>query len=82
MRNEDCDDLALRKVYVVLADEQAAREGYIRAIDESGEDYLYPESYFVRVELPREAHEALMAQAPRRSAPLGRDPGWTGSDGD
>lgn len=36
-------------------DADAAGEGYIRVVDESGEDYLYPESYFVRVQLPREA---------------------------
>jgi len=27
-------------------------EGYIRIIDESGEDYLYPEEYFVTIEVP------------------------------
>jgi hypothetical protein len=31
----------------------------LRVVDESGEDYLYPESYFVLVELPLEAQEAL-----------------------
>ncbi len=37
----------------------AAEEGYVRVVDESGEDDLYPESYFVAVELPREAKQAL-----------------------
>jgi hypothetical protein len=39
--------LELRKVYRVLADEQALKLGQLRVIDESGEDYLYPEEYFV-----------------------------------
>jgi hypothetical protein len=33
----------------------------IRVIDESGEDYLYPQSYFIIIQLPREAEEALRA---------------------
>ncbi|NVM22403.1 MAG: hypothetical protein HWN68_11565 [Desulfobacterales bacterium] len=36
-----------------------AKEGYLRVIDESGEDYLYPESYFILVQLPHEAQEAV-----------------------
>ena len=48
-----------RKIYQVLPDEEAEKEGYLRVIDESGEDYLYPQSYFVLVQLPREAQEAL-----------------------
>ena len=43
----------------MLPDEEAEKEGYLRIIDESGEDYLYPQSYFVLVQLPREAQEAL-----------------------
>ena len=41
--------LELREVYRVLADEQASRRHQLRVIDESGEDYLYPEEYFVFV---------------------------------
>ena len=59
VENKDCDDLEKRKIYQVLPDEEAAKEGYLRVIDESGEDYLYPQSYFVLVQLPREAQEAL-----------------------
>jgi hypothetical protein len=40
------DDLDLGKTYRVLPDESAAGEGYLRVIDESGEDYLYPAEYF------------------------------------
>ena len=59
VKNDDCDDLELRKIYRLLPDEEAAKEGYLRVVDESGEDYLYPESYFVILKLPLEAQEAL-----------------------
>ena len=59
IENKDCDDLEKRKVYQVLPDDKAAEEGYLRIVDESGEDYLYPESYFIFVELPRKAQDAL-----------------------
>ncbi len=59
IENKDCEDLEKRKVYQILSDEEASKEGYLRVIDESGEDYLYPESYFVHVQLPLEAQEAL-----------------------
>lgn len=61
VKNDDCEDLERRKVYRVLADEKAEKDGYLRVIDESGDDYLYPASYFVRVELPREAEQAIAA---------------------
>jgi len=59
IENKDCEDLEKRKIYQVLPDEEAEKEGYIRVMDESGEDYLYPKSYFIVVQLPREAQEAL-----------------------
>jgi hypothetical protein len=52
IRNEGSDDLEPRKVYQVVPDRAALREGYVRVIDESGEDYLYPAEYFVPVRLP------------------------------
>jgi hypothetical protein len=59
IENKDCEDLEKRKIYQALLDEEAEKEGYIRVIDESGEDYLYPQAYFIAVQLPREAQEAL-----------------------
>ena len=59
IRNEECEDLELRKVYQILPDKRAYRDGYIRVIDESGEDYLYPESYFVFVRLPQKAQRTV-----------------------
>lgn len=63
VRNEDCEDLEVRKIYQVLPDEAATEDGYIRVVDESGEDYLYPASYFFAVELPQAAEEALLSAA-------------------
>jgi len=59
IENKDCEGLERRKIYQVLPDNEASKEGYVRVIDESGEDYLYPESYFILIQLPREAQEAL-----------------------
>lgn len=59
IEDADCGDLKKRKLYQVLPDEDATQEGYLRVIDESGEDYLYPESHFIFIELPSRAQEAL-----------------------
>ena len=61
VRNEECEDLELRKVYQILPDKRAARDGYIRVVDESGEDYLYPEAYFAAVRLPQKAQRTVAA---------------------
>ena len=59
VENKDCEDLEKRKIYQILPDDESEKEGYLRVVDESGEDYLYPQSYFILVQLPREAQEAL-----------------------
>ena len=64
VRNKGCEDLEPRKLYEELHDDAATEEGYVRVIDESGEDYLYPQDYFVAVELPRKAQRALRSAAP------------------
>ena len=68
VRNTGCGDLELRKFYEHLPDDVAAREGYVRVVDESGEDYLYPKTYFVAVRLPREAERALARRIPIRAS--------------
>ena len=55
--------LELHKIYRVLPDEEAVREGDIRVVDESGEDYLYPAEWFVPIELPREIERSLLQTA-------------------
>lgn len=51
--------LELRKVYEVLDDFSADKRSYMRVIDESGEDYLYPKSWFVPVALPENVEQLL-----------------------
>lgn len=63
VKNEGREDLEIRKIYQILPDEAAAEDSYIRVIDESGEDYLYPANYFFPVELPQAAEEALLSVA-------------------
>ena len=54
--------LVLRRAYKVLPDAAAEKHGLLRVIDESGEDYLYPQGLFVALDLPQSAQKAL-AQA-------------------
>ncbi len=61
VRNEGAEDLELRKIYVVLPDATAAKHRLIRVVDESGEDYLYPEKLFAAVELPAATKRAFAA---------------------
>jgi hypothetical protein len=61
------ESLEVRKLYAVLPDERAAANNYIRVIDETGEDYLYPEKYFVSIELPPEVAKALPRETITRS---------------
>lgn len=51
--------LEVRKIYLCISDPEAESHDLIRVIDESGEDYLYPESIFVPIEIPRQATQAF-----------------------
>jgi hypothetical protein len=67
VQTKDCAAaLELRKLYQVVADEAAGKVHLIRVIDESGEDYLYPEEYFVPVQLPQSAERAVRRAAAAR----------------
>ena len=55
--------LERRKVYPVLPDPEAERDDYVRIIDETGEDYLFPASRFVFLTVPTEVEEAVLAKA-------------------
>ncbi len=61
---DDPDLLTPRMVYQVLPDESAARSGYLRVIDNEGEDYLYPANCFVLVAFPPAVRRALLRSAP------------------
>ena len=51
--------LERRKIYRALTDREAAAEKCIRVIDESGEDYLYPQAFFAAIALPADVERAL-----------------------
>ena len=53
--------LEIRKLYRVIPDEGAEARRLVRVIDESGEDYLYPRTYFVSVDVPVAAARAISA---------------------
>ena len=50
----------LHKIYRVLTDEDAAQDGDIRIVDESGEDYLYPQEWFVVINVPHKVETSLL----------------------
>lgn len=55
--------LERRKLYSALTDTEAKKHKLIRVIDESGQDYLYPESFFLPVTLPPATRQAVLAVA-------------------
>ena len=67
--------LEVGKVYRLIPDEQAAAHGYLRIIDESGEDYAFVANRFLLIELPLAAEKALLSHARKIAA---RSVGTTG----
>lgn len=61
------ESLEVRKLYIVLPDERAAANQYIRVIDETGEDYLYPARHFVPIQLPPEIVKLLPVGSSQRN---------------
>ena len=51
--------LEVRKIYQVVPESIAGEHRLIRVIDESGEDYLYPQDYFIPIDLPQSIEKAL-----------------------
>jgi hypothetical protein len=71
--------LELHKIYRAVPDPDAAADGDIRVVDESGEDYLYPGSYFTPITLPvavkrslRKAEQAGCGEARVNASVLSR----------
>jgi hypothetical protein len=69
VNNEDYPaSLEVGKVYRVIPDEQAAEHGYLRVIDESGEDYAYAADRFYPITLPQLVEQALLTAQERAAA--------------
>jgi hypothetical protein len=64
IKNDDYSvSLETRKIYEAIPDIEAEKHKQIRIIDESGEDYLYPEEYFIPVSLPKDVEDAIIKAA-------------------
>lgn len=48
-----------KKLYQVIRDDEAISKGQIRVVDESGEDYLYPQELFLPLPLPESIEKAV-----------------------
>jgi hypothetical protein len=55
--------LERNKIYGVLADDDAERNGDLRVVDESGEDYLFAADRFVAIDVPAAVKASLLKQA-------------------
>jgi hypothetical protein len=55
--------LERHKIYQVIPDRRVESDGDLRIIDESGEDYIYPASYFIMIEVPQLLAESLLQVA-------------------
>ncbi len=53
--------LEIGKLYQVIPDEEAVTHGYIRLIDESGEDYAFSANRFHLLQLPLSVEMVLSA---------------------
>ena len=63
LTSNDSDLLTPRRIYQVLHDESAAQSGYVRIIDNEGEDYIYPATQFLITSFAPEIEEALLQAA-------------------
>ena len=55
--------LERRKIYLAIPDSSAERHSLLRVIDESGDDYLYPSSFFATIDLPKPIRRAVLTAA-------------------
>ena len=52
--------LEVGKLYQIVPDHEAASHGYLRVIDESGEDYGYSNDRFFPIEVPNALEKTLL----------------------
>ena len=64
LRNDGyATSLEVHKIYRILPDPEAEKDGDLRIVDESGEDYLYPKDWFVLIEVPEAVEASLLRTA-------------------
>jgi hypothetical protein len=59
--SEEKEKLELCKIYQILIDPKAIDGEHLRVIDESGEDYLYPQSWFITLDLSKALQQRLLS---------------------
>jgi hypothetical protein len=60
VKNDGYDaSLEVRKIYEIIEDKKASDMNFVRVLDESGEDYLYPTEFFLPIDLPQDIAQAL-----------------------
>lgn len=55
--------LEKRKIYIALRDADAEKHDLLRIVDESGDDYLYPKTFFRSIALPQSVRKAVLDTA-------------------
>lgn len=64
IKNTDYEvSLELRKLYEILPDPNSENLGMVRVVDESGDDYLYPQAFFIPLSLPAVVEEQVLLAA-------------------
>ena len=63
LENSDCDDLELNKIYPIIEAETNDPETYLRIVDESEEDYIYPREMFEIINLPVQVQSRILENA-------------------
>ena len=62
INNDDYEaSLILGKVYRLIPDQDAAKDDFVRIVDESGEDYLFHKNHFVFVDFPPAVRKQILA---------------------
>lgn len=60
IQSDDPDLLTPRMIYQIFPDASAAKSKYVRVVDNEGEDYLYPASFFLEVKFPTDVQKTLL----------------------
>lgn len=66
--NQSAEDLQVLKIYRRIPDPAAEAKGFVRIVDDSGEDYLYPQANFLALPLPETLEQRLEQLAAEHSS--------------
>ncbi|MGH9361052.1 MAG: hypothetical protein ACRD2T_03990 [Thermoanaerobaculia bacterium] len=66
--NDGAEDLQVLKIYRRIPDSSAEAKGFVRVVDDSGEDYVYPQANFLSLPLPESLAQQLEELAAERAS--------------